>query len=58
MDSISREECRFVLNEVYEGDLKGFITRGDAFFNVMPTPDVETELSEYSPLCNSGEKDE
>jgi hypothetical protein len=50
MDSITREGCKLVLNEVYEGDIDGFIARGDAFFAVMPDPDVEKELSEFSPL--------
>lgn len=50
MDSISREGCKLVLNEVYEGDIGGFISRGDAFFAVMPNPESERELSEFSPL--------
>jgi hypothetical protein len=50
MDSITREECKLVLNEVYESDIAGFIARGDAFFAVMPSPDSERELSQYSPL--------
>ena len=58
MDSITREGCKLVLNEVYEGDLQGFLSRTDAFFSIMPTPDMERELSEYSPLYNTGEKDE
>jgi hypothetical protein len=58
MDSITREGCKLVLNEVYEGDLEGFVSRGNAFFNIMPTPDVERDLSEYSPLYNSEDKDE
>ncbi len=58
MDSITREGCKLVLNEVYEGDLDGFIARGDAFFAVMPNPDIEKELSEHSPLYEAGEQDE
>ncbi len=58
MDSITRENCKLVLNEVYEGNLEGFFSRGDAFFNIMPKPDVERELSEYSPLYDTKEKDE
>ena len=50
MDSITRSDCKLVLNEVYEGDINGFITRGDDFFAHMPDPNVEKELSEYSPL--------
>ena len=58
MDSITREGCKLVLNEVYGGDLNGFLSRGDAFFNIMPTPEVERDLSEYSPLYDAGEKAE
>ena len=50
MDSITRDGCKLVLNEVFEGDIDGFIERGDSFFAVMPKPDSEKELSEYSPL--------
>jgi len=50
MDSITRSGCKLVLNEVYEGDVDGFVARGDAFFDLMPPPDSERELSEYSPL--------
>ena len=58
MDSISREGCKLVLNEVYEGALDGFIARGDVFFAVMPNPDIERELSEHSPLYEAGEQEE
>jgi hypothetical protein len=50
MDSITREGCKLVLNEVYEGNIQDFISRAEAFFAVMPDPDVEKELSEHSPL--------
>jgi hypothetical protein len=50
MDSITREGCKLVLNEVYEGDINGFIARGDAFFALMPLPETEKELSPHSPL--------
>jgi hypothetical protein len=57
MDSITRDGCKLVLNEVYEGDIQGFLDRGNTFFSVMPSPDMEKELSENSPLYegNSGE---
>jgi hypothetical protein len=58
MDSITRTGCKLVLNEVYEGDLDGFIKRGDSFFSVMPNPDSERELSEHSPLYESASQDE
>lgn len=53
MDSVAREGCKLVLNEVFEGDVQGFIDRGDRFFSVMPSPDSERELSEHSPLYES-----
>ena len=55
MDSITREGCAWVLNEVFEGDPNGFAHRGDAFFALMPTPDFERSLSEHSPLRLSGQ---
>ena len=53
MASITREGCKLVLNEVLEGEVQGFIDRGDRFFATMPAPDSERELSEYSPLYES-----
>ena len=55
MDSITREGCKLVLNEVYEGDIQGFLERAEKFFALMPDPDTERELSEYSPLYASAE---
>jgi len=53
MDSITKEGCKLVLNEVFEGDINGFIERAEKFFAVMPNPDSERELSEHSPLFGS-----
>ncbi len=53
MDSITKEGCKLVLNEVYEGEIAGFIERGDKFFAAMPNPENEKELSEHSPLFES-----
>ncbi len=50
MDSITREGCKLVSNEVFEGLLEGFLSRAEQFFSVMPNPDSEVELSEHSPL--------
>ena len=50
MDSITREGCKLVSNEVFEGLLQGFLDRADHFLSSMPNPDSEVELSEYSPL--------
>lgn len=57
MDSITRTGCKLVLNEVYEGDIQGFIERADAFFGVMPHPDSEQELSEHSPSYEGSPED-
>ena len=53
MDSIARNGCKLVLNAVFEGEITGFIERGDAFFSVMPNPDTEKDLSERSPLYDA-----
>jgi hypothetical protein len=53
MDSVTRNGCKLVLNEVFEGEIQGFIERGDAFFSVMPNPESEKDLSEHSPLYNA-----
>ena len=50
MDSITRENCKQVLSEVYEGDIDGFIERGDKFFWNMPSSEDEVIFSEHSPL--------
>jgi hypothetical protein len=55
MASITRERCKLVLNEVFEGDVQGFTDRGDRFFAMMPTPECERELSEHSPLYDPDE---
>lgn len=57
MDSITREGCKLVLNEVYEGDISGFLERGEQFFAFMPNPGNEKELSEHSPLYASEENE-
>jgi hypothetical protein len=55
MASITREGCKLVLNEVFEGEIGGFIERGDRFFGLMPTAISERELSEHSPLYERDE---
>jgi hypothetical protein len=50
MDSITRTGCRLVMNEVYEGNVDGFVRRGDEFFGIMPNSTTTVELSEHSPL--------
>ena len=46
------------MNEVYEGEISGFIERGDAYFALMPDPDSERELSEHSPLSDADSRAE
>ena len=58
MDSITRDECKLVLNEVYEGDIEGFIQRAEAFFALMPDPGTEKELAESSPLFDGANRDD
>ncbi len=58
MDSITRKDCKLVLNEVYECDVEGFLQRGNAFFSLMPDPNAEKELSEFSPLYEAGKSDD
>jgi hypothetical protein len=55
MDSVTREECKLVLNEVYEGNIQNLLDRAECFFALMPDPDIEKELSEHSPLYGSHE---
>lgn len=50
MDSVTRADCRWVLNEVWEGDPEGFAKRAAAFFANMPTEAQQRQLSDYSPL--------
>jgi len=50
MDSITREGCALVMNEVYEGDVESFVRRTDAFFAMMPSSSTEVPLAESSPL--------
>lgn len=50
MDSITRTDCEYVLNEVYEGDIEGFVNRAKEFFRIMPDPTNKIELSKHSPL--------
>lgn len=45
MDSLTREGCTWVLNEVFEGEPEGFVQRGHAFFAQMPGPESVRPLS-------------
>lgn len=51
MDALTRQGCRLILNEVFECDEpEALIRRGDAFFSMLPAPDVRAPLASVSPL--------
>jgi hypothetical protein len=49
-DSITRKDCKLVMNEVYEGNLELLVQRADELFRLMPNNNTTVELSEHSPL--------
>lgn len=60
IDALTREGCRLILNEVFEcDDVATLLQRGDAFFSLLPAPDVRAPLAGASPLnfAARGEKD-
>ena len=57
-DSATRSDCKLVLNEVHEGDIEEFVKRVDAFFAMIPNPNIEKELSEHSPLSDANTNSE
>lgn len=57
IDALTREGCQLILNEVFECDEPTtLVTRGDAFFSMLPAPDVRAPLATASPL-NSTARD-
>jgi len=51
MDSLTRLDCRLILNEVFEcDDPEALVERGNAFFSLLPQPGKRTPLAENSPL--------
>jgi hypothetical protein len=51
IDALTREGCRLILNEVFESDdPDALVRRGDAFFSMLPAPDVRAPLASASPL--------
>jgi hypothetical protein len=50
MDSITREGCALVMNEVYEGDVESFVSRANAFVAMLPASSTEVPLADSSPL--------
>lgn len=57
MDSITRENCSLVMNEVYEGDVDAFIMRAESFFALMPNRSTEIPLADSSPLRQKNDDD-
>ena len=51
MDSLTRVDCRLILNEVFEcDDPQSLVDRGEAFFSLLPQPNTRAPLAESSPL--------
>lgn len=50
IDSITREDCKHVLNEVYEAETTELLRRAKEFFALIPDYSHKQELSEYSPM--------
>jgi hypothetical protein len=54
MDSLTRLNCRLILNEVFEcDDSEALVARGDVFFSLLPQPGIRTPLADSSPLNSS-----
>ncbi len=50
IDSLTREGCRLILNEVYDcADIEQLLARGEAFFRLLPKPEARPGLSPHSP---------
>jgi hypothetical protein len=57
MDCLTREGCRLIANEVFEcDDLDSLISRGNKFFQILPTPEYQIQLDDASPLQSNGEE--
>ena len=53
MDSLTRTDCRLILNEVFEcDDLEALMERGNAFFGLLPPPHARIALADSSPLAS------
>jgi hypothetical protein len=51
MDALTRVGCLLILNEVFECDEpNALVERGDAFFSMLPRPDLRVSLAKASPL--------
>jgi hypothetical protein len=51
IDALTRMGCRLILNEVFECDEpNSLVERGEAFFSMLPHPDLRVSLAKTSPL--------
>jgi hypothetical protein len=51
IDALTCQRCRLILNEVFECDEpEALVKRGEAFFTMLPAPDVRAPLASVSPL--------
>lgn len=51
IDALTSQGCRLILNEVFECDEPdALVRRGEAFFSMLPAPDVRAPLASASPL--------
>lgn len=51
IDALTHEGCRLIRNEVFECDEPTtLVQRGNAFFKMLPAPDVRAPLASSSPL--------
>ena len=51
LDALTRVGCRLILNEVFECDEpNALVELGEAFFRMLPQPDLRVPLAKASPL--------
>lgn len=59
MDSLTRLNCRRILNEVFEGDdPTALVERGETLFSLLPHPSMRIPLAETSPLISVDQCDD
>jgi hypothetical protein len=51
IDFLALKHCRLINSEVYEAiDLEKMVDYADQLFSLIPSPEIEIEISEHSPL--------
>jgi hypothetical protein len=59
IDCLTRADCRLIRNEVFEcEDIEGLIAQGEAWFALMPFPDIKIPLSSALPHKPQGGRHE